>query len=393
MSQGESSTALVLTENAPAPLTHFLVPLVQGQTVHIGVPLTARHLNEAEAAVMTGNRSIQHLQLLLQDMATRLVPHAVHIELTVEDIRMAAAAYQICWFFHWSVEEGRIWKRRLDNVVKELGELLARVGLPRTEAQLLGRHLLFRHLPALFRVDTRVEFGFFWGTLDFIGTEPDWVKLPGRSKGVMERSAVWVGQRVFEKPVGQAFWRLMGLTPLTALLHCDRLFPYFSFWGAASALSLPSVCRLVTSAYVDGGLWRRMPALEKAFRQMLGDPQESVAHRRYMARFLYNLVLTHVSFCDEDDIYRYPDISAFEPPDVQGVARTSRDLQTLDLSGFYAVIDALHALRGPLGAAHLMSDPELLASVERFVATASLNITLRQSMRAEVASGLQFEKP
>ena len=395
----EGSTDLVPAnqpEDQPQLFKHFLLPLVRGQKVSIGVPLNRSHLEEVLSAVITGDRSIQNLQLRLQRMASRLVAHPVMIELTVDDLKLAAAAYQVCWFFHEAPESERIWQRRVENIVKETETLLEGVGLPRTEGQLIARHLMLRHLTRLYRVDTRVEFGVFWGALEFVGTEPTWVKMPGRARGVMERSTVWVHKAVYSKPVSRAFWRLMSLTPLTSLMACDRLDPYFTFWGTATALAMPSTCRLVTNHTLNEGLGNFMPALGRAFVQYIKDSQQPLSHRRYVGRFLYNLVLTHCTFADQASLEgRLVPTASLDGP-VEGEkapapkAAPEGGGSALDPLEFYASAWALHQLRGPLGAAHLLAEEGLGAKVERFLAAGEVEPRQLNDMFGLVSQGLQY---
>ena len=147
MSQGSTDLVPVGREGArPRLLEHFVLPLLRGQQVSIGVPLGKSHLDEIIAAVMTGDDSIKHLQFELQAMASRLVAHPVMIELGIDDVKLMAAAYQVCWFFHTSPEKEKIWERRIENIVEETMALVQTVDYPRNEGQLLGRHLLLRHM-------------------------------------------------------------------------------------------------------------------------------------------------------------------------------------------------------------------------------------------------------
>ncbi len=373
MSQSEP-TALVTTRDAigtPQLLRHFLLPLIRGQAVTMGVPLNKAHLEDALASVVTGEASIHDLQFELQTMAARLVAHPLMIDLTVDDMKLAAAAYQVCWFFHWAPERDRIWRRRLENIAAETEALVGSVGLPRSEAQVVARHLMFRHLPRLFRQDTKVEFGAFWGSLQFMGTEPSWVKLPGRSRGALSREKVWVYREIASRPVSRAWRHIMSLSPLTNLLACDRMGADFSYWGAVAALALPSTCRIVTNDYLKRGLGPVAPTLARGFMAYAPDASQPLTHRLYVARFLYNLV---ASWCQVQPV------EALDAPLEAG--------QGQEVSLFYEVAHALHGLRGPLGGAHLMSDEVLLGRVERFLRAPGLDRRRLGEVGEAVAVGL-----
>lgn len=396
MSEGQELALMPVSAQQPSLLRHFIIPLVQGEPVSIGVPLNKGHLDEAVAAVVTGDRVISELEMVLERLATRLVAHPVRIQLTEEELRLAAVAYQVCWFFHWAPEQQRVWGSRLENIVAETEGLLSRVGLPKTVGQALGRHLILRHLPLVYRVDTTISFDFFWSPLEFIGADKvEWVKLPGRSRGRKEERSVWVWRQVYQKPIGRAFWQMMSLSPLTNLLHCDRMHPYFTFWGTATALSVPSLCRLVTNRYLEVGLGQMMPALAKGFYKMLNDPQQPLSHKRYIARFVYNLALTHCALTREEALDRLPSAPLFGvsggagvPDDRdEGGADTAKDSPVT----FYALVEALHMLRGALGGAHLCADEALSQRLSRFLAAARLEPGHAESAARELARGLQYE--
>lgn len=377
------STALTVAEpyrGANPLLENFVVPLMRGEQVTISRPASGDDVSALVADVMTQDRANQYLTLELQRRAARMLAHPPLLELRPSDLKLTIAAYQACWFFHTSVEEGKVWESRQRNIQEETLQLLDTIGMPETTGQAIVRHLLLRHLPRLTRTDYHLTFSFFWSDLRFYGTEPDWVKLPGRGNPSIDREEVALARAVQARPVASIYRRTVWLSPLTNLLSCDLLHPHFTFWGTIGALAVPQLCRYVTSELLRGGrLQRYMPALAVGGLKTIEDTQEARAHRRYVARFLYNLVLTHARFEDSERLAT-PTIFAPAPeqrrPSPQrdnaaaDPARAARDSRHKDLHEngltFFALARALHNMRGPLGAAHLTNDALLMERVAAF---------------------------
>lgn len=383
-------------------LHRFLEPLCFGtDAVEIKAPLTSAAVDQLLSEATTRSPSIQGLEVGLQRLADQLVPHPVDIRVSEEDLLLVVAAYHVAFQLHHSVAEGRVWDRRLEDLNEQVWKILHRVAPARTEGQLLARHLMLRHLPVAYRVDTRVEFGAFWGPLVFRGQEASWVQWPLRTHHHIEKNSVWIGSQI-EGRTGAIYARLLSLTPVTKLLHVPTLGPLFDWHGCVTALAAPGPCRLVTNTLLNDGLARAMPSLGNAFRAYCTQTGEPLAHRRYVGRFLLNLALTHVTFLPDELLDAAPDPKTAEPqppPDlppaaISGGGKTeaaARKLAQLraGIASFYAVIGALHQLRGPLGAAHLYADDRLASRLETFL-SALPDKTLRFETFQSVATGLQY---
>ncbi len=357
-----AESALVKLER-PGLLRDFVAPLVLGEPVHVGGPLTREDL-EGLVAQAQGPGELDGLLLQMQRQARELTPEPVLVELGPQEMVLAAVAYQVAWYFHDSVERRKVWQRRLTYQAEQGERLLSRVGLPQTQGRLLGRHLLLRHVARLFRTDTRLEFGAVWGPVSFFGQEPRWRKLPLRGDPLVEKRRVWVSREVFGRPAAPLYYGLMARSPLTSLLDCERLHPHFTFWGSAWALGLPWMCRLVTSAYVGKGLEAVMPALWQAFWRYAEDRGEPLGQRRYLARFLLNLGLTHCMFTPPERLEVFEGNPKAHPyvPKAEGGEAALRE----QARGFHDLFWALYEFRGFLGGAHLVSAGQLEARVAAF---------------------------
>ncbi len=394
MSESVSNTALVARRASGGLLEDFVQPLVMGQKVFIHEPLDRNALDRLVSCAVEPDTFLRSLQSSMYAMALRLVPHALDIRLTEQDLKLAAVAYQICWFFHGDAEEGNLWQSRAKKLVEECERVLSTVGLPRTEAELIGRHLLLRHLSRVFRTDTKLEFNaFFWRNLEFRGQEPQWARWPLRADPLVERTQVRVHEHVYAKPAGRLYYGVLSRSPLTNLLQCDRLYPQFTFWGSVVALALPAVCRLVTDRYMSRGLHEVMPALAHAFGRFLEDSREPLAHRRYMARFMLNLGLTWCYFSPRESLGVFPGGKPVEGQQAVAVGATppaSSPKQSEATARFYEFFDALYALRGPLGATHLASTEDLDKRVALFVSAANLNQERQSMIKQKIASCLDY---
>ena len=395
MSRGATDLVQVdVSARMPRLFSHFVVPLYRGEAVSVESPLNRLHLDDALASVSTGDGLAHQIAFELQAMARHLLNHELEITIGLDEVRLAAAAYQICWFFHGAVEDGRVWKRRMDNISSEVEELLDTVEPILTEEVLVARHLMFRNLVRLERTDSKVEFGRWWGALNFKGQEPRWTRFPGRGKGFVSRTRVQVSRSVKDRAVGDSFSKLMGHTPLTALIESVEIGGHFDFGSAIAPLALTATCRLVTNRILERGLGEYIGTLGVSFLDHLRS-DAPVAHKRYLARFLYNLLLTHCAFEVDGESLMAPldgavhraamrgGGGAFTSPWWEetlagrgegydsaaagglGVKAGTVERVTLEISQILFV--TLHMLRGPLGGAHLLSDEALALRVERFL--------------------------
>lgn len=400
-----AGTELVAVRRGRGILDRFLWPLCFGTgKVALAHPLTRAAVDQLLSEAAARSSAIHDLEVGLQQLADQLVPHGVDIRVDEDDLRLVVAAYHVAFQLHHSVSEGKIWDRRLQNLDDEVWKILARVPVATTEGQLLARHLMLRHLPVAYRIDTRVEFGAFWGPLTFRGQEASWVQLPLRKHHHIEKSSVWLGADEEERQIGNIYARLLALSPVTKLVHIPTLGPRFTWEGCVAALAAPGPCRLVTNTVLNEGLPHAMPHMGHAFIALCTRASEPVSHKRYLGRFLLNLALTYVTFASEEELDTFPALKDIDTPPPPGVPAPRTDpisgrqehekrrrAMLLGRAGqFYGVIDALHRLRGPLGAAHLYAEPELEARVQRFIGAANLDKTKRVETFQIVANGLQY---
>jgi hypothetical protein len=100
---------------------------------------------------------------------------------------------------------------------------------------------------------------------------------------------------------------------------------------------------------------------------------------------MLNLIVTHCLFCDDESLTSMPAFAKLAGLDGAGtnncagwhgmIAREQAASEADDDGlTFYAIGNALHRLRGPLGAAHLFADTKLAARVERFLASAGADL-------------------
>jgi hypothetical protein len=138
----------------------------------------------------------------------------------------------------------------------------------------------------------------------------------------------------------------MNHTPITILLEAEKMGEALDFSAMVGALARPMTCRFVTNGILERGIHQVLDPLAGAFQRFLDGPAPLV-HKRYVARFLYNLVLTHCAF----DVGEKPS---------SGRAKMPNRHKTL-------LYTALHRLRSDLGADHLFSDEVLASRSEFFV--------------------------
>ena len=98
-------------------ITEFVLPMVRGETVTIGGPARGEDISALIADIITNDRANQYLQLEIQRRTARLLSQPPLVELRPSDIKLTIAAYQVCWFFHSAVEEGKVWESRQRNVL------------------------------------------------------------------------------------------------------------------------------------------------------------------------------------------------------------------------------------------------------------------------------------
>ncbi len=382
----------------------FLEPLCFGNAaVEIKDPLTRAAVDQLLAEAITRSAQLHDLEVGLQRLADQLVPHPVDIRVTEDDLLLVVAAYHVAFQLHHTVAEARVWDRRMDSLNAQVLQLLSGVQTAGNEGQLLARHLMLRHLPVAYRIDTRVEFGAFWAPLTFRGQNASWVQWPLRKHHHIEKNSVWIGS-LAQGRCATIYARLLALTPLTKLVHTPTLAAFFDWQGCAPALALPGPCRLATNTILNEGLPRAMPALGRAFIDYCHRALEPVTHRRYIARFLLNLVLTHVTFQHPETLATGPDLQSVEPepaPKVPvpaaptGGGKTERSKQRRaelrrGVVEFYAVIAVLHQLRGHLGAAHLYAEEGLQERMETFLSAVPIEKTVSVETFQTVAHGLQY---
>jgi hypothetical protein len=402
MPEAPPQTALVTTQGAGL-LERFAWPMALGQRVILGEPLGRASLAALLGLAREGQGgALEGLRRLLQVQARQLMAQPVAVEIQEPELRLVAVAYHICWTFHAQAEEGRLWRHRADALFEGCERLLKSVGLPRSLGQLVGRHLLLRNLPELYRTDTRLEFGALWGSLEFLGSSPQWVRWPLRSDPLVTRRQTWLHEHIYARPAGRLYYGVMSRSPLTSLLRCERVHPQFTFWGATAALANRELCRLVTNDYLSRGLVAVMPALANAAWRFFEDQREPLAHRRYIARFLLNLGLSWCHFQAPEALLAPPPSPSGDtlallkalgaapthPVDLSKLASPRREL--LEPRAFYLLFGGLYALREALGAAWVAQEPALQEQAARFVSAASLTLDELAATRRRLQRGLGY---
>jgi hypothetical protein len=397
-----TEAALIQARSGNGILDRFLRPLCFGQgAVKLKNPVTQSAVNQLMAQAGPGSSAGLDLEIRLQAMAAQLVPHPLDIRIGEEELKLVVAAYHVAWELHLSADDRNLWERRRKNLDEEVRTLISGIRPPDTEGVLLTRHLLLRHLPVAFRIDTRVEFWTFWGPLTFRGQSPSWVQYPLRKSHNEKRESVWLNDSVQGEDVRGIYSHLLRLTPLTKLVQAPWLGPLFDWHGCTRALVMPGTCRYVTNTILKEGIATFMPQLGHTFLAFC-QKQGPVAEKRYLARFLLNLWLTLLTF--DDDARHIPQRNAHAAPSApEGrdgeipVPRAGKETPSArrkrlreQMMACCAVFASLYDLRGPLGAAHLFSD-DLHARARTFLGAAQIDAILKadtlRALREHLAYG------
>jgi len=364
---------------APVLLRDFAAPLMRGSAITMGDPLSAKLYLDLIGGMLASESAFAHFQLELQRRANRSFVDPPLIELHRADLDLVATAYQFCWFFHGLAEDHRVWDRRQRNLYDEAMELVARVPAPPDDVAAFTRHLLLRHLPRVVRNDTHLSFNMLWGDLHFKGTEPKWLRLPGRRNPAIKRETVWLARTGSRPELRALFDAILARSPLTRLLGLPELGPQTQVQGLIATLAVPRLCRYATLSMLEGGLPDYMAPLAITALDYIRDADAPVLHRRYLAKFVYNLCLTWCMFADDKALTT--DYAASGPTD-SSVAVARRK--------FTALIAALHDFRGELGAAHLFADPDLERRVGMLLDASRTDPATERSVRDAVRAHLRF---
>lgn len=356
-------------DQAPALLREFALPLMRGEAIRVADPVSELVYWDYIGGLTARARCFATLGLELQRRARRLLVNPPLLEVRTDDLQLTVVAYTWCWLFHPLPEEKRIWARRMSSQLEATRLLLDEIPPPQDVGQALVRHLLLRHLPRLYREDVTVTFPLFWSTLEFKGTEPRWAKLPGRQGSPQRQRRRLVATSHQRPEAHELLEAILQRDPLTRLLELESLAPSATFTGTLPVLGVPSLCRLVTQRWVDGGLERIAAPLARSFVAFIDSDAEPLPQKRYLARFVYNLLLTWCALRDADALRQPWTLPAAQTRAATAAGERNPEAWAQDLLHIGA---ALHAMREGLGAGHITRGaPHLAGRLEAWQSSSS----------------------
>ena len=335
----------------------FLLPLVRGGTLKIGAPLGRRGLDGLREGGLDRHMQAEvHAARLA--VARELLLEPIPPPLDLEALRLAVAVHDLLFLFHPDAQGALIRDRRLAEVA-DFAAKLARLPKTLDPDTLVARHTMLHLLPSLGRTDVRVS---FWvGRREFHGEEPPrrLTAWPSLRRVREERWRVGCFAEAASHPQGAAVVRgLLDGSPLTDLLHVERLEPPLAIGAHAERLAEPALCRLVAYRYLELGLERIGGALATAVLGELDGRAPGPA--RFACAFLAHLHLCNLLRGDGGATVDGRGLPVFP-----GVPVTT-DLPLRDCFGLYA---ALHRARPELAAPlDVRRDPRLARRVDAYAA-------------------------
>jgi hypothetical protein len=150
-------------------LAEFVVPLVRGGELVVGVPIDADDLRLFEDDLPHASEALVAVDEARTDVLAELVVRPPSLVLDVDELRLAAAVHNMLFLAHpradsWAVSRGRARK------VAETAEAFASQPLSQDRSRVLARHALLHNLFDLTRRDTEVS---WWtGSARFLGQKP-----------------------------------------------------------------------------------------------------------------------------------------------------------------------------------------------------------------------------
>ncbi len=247
------------------------LPLITGGEVRPARPIGARRAEVVAAQwPPSAGASLERLAEARARAARRLLPLDAPLELLADEWLLLVALNDLLQVEHHDLE-GFGESRRRRRVANSALQCVVRAKLPRTFGDLVRRHTLFGRVMAVQRTDVRVT---WWvGERTFRGAEP-----PGRllvlrrlrsvrtSRATVQLGDLGSGTEI-DDVCEAALSRLLGASPLTALLECERPRPKFDVARAARYFGGASARRLALRAADRAGV---TSAVERALEGMAG---------------------------------------------------------------------------------------------------------------------------
>lgn len=153
-------------------LGQFVLPLVRGGELTVGRPIDAEDMRAFEDDLPHASVELVEVDEARADVLSALVVRPPALVLGVDELRLAAAVYNLLFLAHPRVDTWAIGKGGVRKVV-EAAKGFASQPLTRDRTRVLARHALLHNIFDLSRRDTVVS---WWtGSARFRGQEP-----PGR---------------------------------------------------------------------------------------------------------------------------------------------------------------------------------------------------------------------
>ncbi|HET6282858.1 MAG TPA: hypothetical protein VFH73_17975 [Polyangia bacterium] len=251
-------------------VAEFLVPLVNGGTLHVGRPLGLRTVERMTRHLVEAGRgragAVDIVAVLAEGRRAAAAALAAEVgppPLDETTLRLGAALHDLLALAHPALE-GHTLESRQERIAAAALEL-ASVGFPRSPLEALHRHSLLARLPEIGRSDRTV---YFWlGHRAFVGRVP-----PRRITALprLRNVRVEIVRRSWLREIGipaagrDAFVALSTASPLGEALDPFRLEPPLSWSRILPVLRFSPLCRLVASRIVDLGVDRAGDALSDA---------------------------------------------------------------------------------------------------------------------------------
>lgn len=340
-------------------LTTFVLPLVKGEQVHVGAPISPQTLEEMQRDLDSAVVEQEAVDDARIEVASTLVCRPPPLILEPEDLALTAGLYNTLAAIHPGTDSVLVTEKQRRRV---LDAALTMVSQPATHnrQRVLGRHALFHGLFGLSRPDVTVS---WWtGSARFFGQAPPARLLSWRS---LRRVHEETTQTTFEELLGTAetapvIATLLRRTPLTQLLGATRAAPPLHWEDAVFVLRDGELARAVAYRLLPETPSRDqllgVARLSAAFEQML----ERAPARADVCAVAAFLCHVNALFCLDELHLREP--GAKSPLVAVALATDAAGQRPRGLATLFALPQALSvvepALAEPPG---LVAEPRLAA--------------------------------
>ncbi len=277
-------------------LESFVLPLVRGGELHIGEPLSLSEVADFEANLVHASAPLVAVDEARHELLAELVVKPPTIILDNDELRLAAALYNVLFLVH--PDAGNLTtSRRARSRVAEAARQLAGQPLSRSRRRVLARHGLMHNVYRIVRADIRVT---WWtGHATFLGRTPPSRLTSWRTmRRVREdETTATFADLLCSDEATPVMAILLRRSPLTQVLDWHPQAPALHWEDAVFALRdaelARAICYRALAAVAEEGLApeKRLAAPARfaaAFEQML-ERNPSPADIRAVAAFLVHL--------------------------------------------------------------------------------------------------------